>query len=122
MTGLGTYIKREREAKGWSIRALGRESDIRDTTIMRIERGETTAPEPDILEKLAKALETPLSDLYDLAGYAIPTELPSMPAYLRTKYRDLPEPARDELNSYLEHLRQKYGLDEHGPKDGEDET
>jgi hypothetical protein len=44
-----------------------------------------------------------------------------MPAYLRSKYRDLPAPARKELNNYLERLKQQYGLDENGPKDGEDE-
>jgi transcriptional regulator with XRE-family HTH domain len=121
-TKLGTLLRQKREEIGLSIRALGRETDIPDTTIMRIEQGSIASPSPALLAKLSERLEVPLSELYELAGYAIPNDLPSMPAYLRTKYRDLPAPARKELNNYLERLRQQYGLDEHGPKDGEDET
>lgn len=118
---LGKTITAKREQLGWSIRELARRTDLNDTTVMRIERGERSAPSPDVLARLADALELSLAELYTLAGYAVPTDLPSMPAYLRVKYRDLPAPARDELNKYLEQLKHKYGLDENGPRNGEDE-
>jgi transcriptional regulator with XRE-family HTH domain len=118
---LGELLREKREAKGLSIRALAREADMRDTTIMRIEQGLRAAPTPDVLARLAEVLELPVSELFTLAGYTTPDDLPSLPAYLRVKYRDLPQPARDELSNYLERLKQQYGLDEEGPKHGEDE-
>ncbi|HUC89335.1 MAG TPA: helix-turn-helix transcriptional regulator [Patescibacteria group bacterium] len=118
---LGETLKHKREHMGWSIRELARRTDLSDTTVMRIEQGLRAAPSPDVLAKLAETLELSLADLYTLAGYAVPADLPSMPAYLRVKYRNLPQPARDELNNYLERLKDKYGLDEDGPQDGEDE-
>lgn len=119
-TELGTILRQRREELGLSIRAFGRAIDVPAATILRIEQGQFS-PNPTLLAKFAEGLELPLADLYSVAGYPIPNDLPSMPAYLRTKYRDLPAPARKDLNDYLEKLKTKYGLDETGPKDGEDE-
>jgi transcriptional regulator with XRE-family HTH domain len=118
---LGKLLQTKREELKLSIREVARQTDLTPSTIMRIEQGQRAAPSPDVLAKLADALELSLAELYTLAGYAVPTDLPSMPAYLRVKYRDLPAPARDELNKYLEQLKHKYGLDENGPRNGEDE-
>jgi transcriptional regulator with XRE-family HTH domain len=118
---LGKILQAKREALKLSIREVARQTELTPSTIMRIEQGQRAAPSPDVLAKLAEVLELSLAELYTLAGYAVPKDLPSMPAYLRVKYRDLPAPARDELNQYLEKLKHKYGLDEHGPQNGEDE-
>jgi transcriptional regulator with XRE-family HTH domain len=118
---LGQLLTGARERKGLSMRAVAREAEMSNTTIIRIENN-TIQPTPETLGKLASILDLPLSRLYKLAGYPVPKELPSLPAYLRTKYRDLPAPARKELTRYIEKLKDKYGLDENGPKNGEDET
>jgi hypothetical protein len=70
---------------------------------------------------LAEALGLNLSDVLLSAQYPITTELPSLPAYLRTKYRDLPAPAQAELQAYVERLAAEHGLTPGGPKPGEDE-
>lgn len=109
---LGSLLKRQRITAGLSTRSLGAKAGVDDSTIVRLEQGLRNTPRPDVLTKLAKALHLNLADLFALAGYAVPQELPTLPAYLRVKYRHLPQPARDELVSYMRHLYSRYGLDE----------
>jgi len=120
-TGLGRRVRAAREERGWSTRQLAEHSGVYQTTIVRIETGEFTSVTPERLALLASALGLPLADLYSLAGYPLPTELPALPAYLRAKYRDLPAPAQDELEAYLGQLTEKYGITPGGPRRGEDE-
>jgi transcriptional regulator with XRE-family HTH domain len=109
---LGSLLRQKREAAGLSTRSLGSKAGVDDSTIVRLEQGLRGNPRPDILTKLAKALHLNLADVFALAGYAVPQELPNLPIYLRTKYRHLPQPARDELVTYMRHLYNRYGLDE----------
>lgn len=53
--GVGARLVQAREAKGWSRRALGRESQTSDTTIRLTEEGETM-PSVATVEQLAKVL------------------------------------------------------------------
>lgn len=109
---LGSLLKAKREAAGLSTRALGSKAGVNDSTIVRLEQGLRGSPRPDVLTKLAQALHLNLADVFALAGYAVPQELPKLPVYLRIKYRHLPQPARDELVTYMRHLYSRYGLDE----------
>jgi len=118
---LGRLLRDKREAMGLTLRAVAEKADVQNTSVMRIEQGQFAKPKPELLARLADTLDLSLAELYDLAGYTVATDLPSMPAYLRAKYHDLPAPARKELNTYFEKLKDKYGLNEDGPKDGEDE-
>jgi hypothetical protein len=59
--------------------------------------------------------------MYLLAGYSEPEDLPSLPVYLRAKYKKLPKEAHDELASHLKDLQKRYGVSGKGPKPGEDE-
>lgn len=120
-TELGRFLRYAREERGWSTRQLAERSGVYQTTIVRIETGQFTSLTPDRLALLAAALDLPLADLYSLAGYPLPTELPALPAYLRAKYRDLPAPAHEELAAYVAHLTDKYGVTPAGPRPGEDE-
>lgn len=117
---LGRILRDRREVMGLSLRAVAEKANLSDTTVMRIEQARIAKPEPESLRQLAEVLDLSLAELYDLAGHPIPA-LPSMPVYLRTRYRDLPAPARKELNNYFEKLKDKYGFDGSLPKDGEDE-
>jgi len=113
---LGTILKSHREAAGLTTRALGAKAGVDDSTVVRLEQGIRSSPRPDVLSKLAEALDINLADLFALAGYAVPKDLPSLPAYLKIKYKHLPQPAQDELVSYLKHLHSRYGLDDNGVK------
>jgi transcriptional regulator with XRE-family HTH domain len=108
---LGKLLRSRRETAGLSTRSLAAKAGIDDSTIVRLEQGARSAPRPDVLTKLAAALHINLADLFSLAGYMVPEELPTLPSYLRAKYRHLPQPARDELVTYMRHLYDRYGLD-----------
>jgi len=104
---LGQTIKTRREKLGLSFRQLGKLAGVESSIIVRYENGETLTPKPDILTKLAQALEMPAADLYVLAGYSVPKDLPSLPNYLRAK-SGLPEEAQEELVVYYRQLQKKH--------------
>ncbi len=115
---LGRLLRERREQRGWTTPEVARRSGMTQSTVVRFEQGAWSRPSPEKLARLARTLELNLADVYRAAQYP----LPSLPAYLRSKYRNLPVPARQELEAYLAHLSAKYGLDEEGPAPGEDET
>lgn len=110
---LGTFIKRHRTAAGLSQEALGEKVGLPGSTIFRLEAGEFKAPSPEKLTRLATALDVGAEDLFAIAGYTTPEQLPAFPIYLRTK-GDLPLKAQKELDDYYKTLREKYGVDEAG--------
>ena len=119
---LGTYLREARQAKGLSARQLGDLTDINDATIVRFENGSFTAPAPDKLARIAEALDLPVADVFALAEYASPTELPSFTPYLRTKYRDLPDDAMAQIEKYVARIAKKHGVALEGPEPGQDES
>lgn len=119
---LGAHLRVAREAKGLSVRGLEARTGVDDGTIVRIEQGRFAAPAPDKLAALAAGLDLPLADVFALADYAVPADLPSFTPYLRTKYRDLPDSAVADMERYFARLAKKHGLDPNGPAPGQDET
>ncbi len=119
---LGQRLRARREELGLSLRQLAERAETTDTTIIRIEQGAYAAPAPDKLSRIAEALGLSLADVFALAEYAVPGDLPSFQPYLRSKYRDLPPEAVDDLNKAFARIVRKHGYDPDGPQDGEDET
>jgi transcriptional regulator with XRE-family HTH domain len=119
----GEYVRRLREEKGFSMRGLASEADIDSGALTRLEHGRVHSPQPDTLKALAAALEVPLADMFAMAGYTVPSELPSISPYLRARYGQLPEEAIVEASDYVERLIEKHGLDPGEPGDlREEET
>ncbi len=118
---LGQHLRDAREALKLSSRALAERAGVTDATIVRIELGEFAAPSPDKLARMANALGLPLEDVYALADYAAPRQLPNLSPYLRTKYRDLPDETAAQIEAYAQRLAKKHGVDLRGPAPGEDE-
>ncbi|MEM5777675.1 MAG: helix-turn-helix transcriptional regulator [Candidatus Aenigmatarchaeota archaeon] len=65
----GDYVKRLRERKGYSQRKLSYLTGISNSTISRIEKGETLNPDLDTLKLLAKYLNVDEIYLIKAAGY-----------------------------------------------------
>jgi transcriptional regulator with XRE-family HTH domain len=86
--------------------------------LSRAENGKKI-PAPETLAALATALNLPLADLYQAAGYPLPETLPSLRPYLRRAY-DVPEAAVDEIEQYLQRIAAQYG-GASLPREGEDE-
>ncbi len=118
---LGGHLRSAREDKGYSLLRLAELTGIHDVTLGRLEAGAFAAPSADKLARIADALELPLADVYALADYAIPTDLPSFTPYLRAKYGDLPDDAVAQLERYAQRLARKHGVNLAGPADGQDE-
>jgi len=119
---LGQRLRARREELGLSLRQLADQADMNDATIVRIEQGAFAAPAPDKLARIAEALGLSLADVFALAEYAVPDDLPSFQPYLRSKYRDMPREAVDDLNKAFDRIVRKHGYDPAGPQDGEDEA
>ena len=118
----GRWLSEQRQAAGISKRELARRAGMTDGTIVRIEQGVIDAPSPDKLARIAEALRLSLADVYSMAGYATPDDLPSFQPYLRRKYRDMPAEAISELDEAFSRIVGKHGYEPSGPRPGEDET
>jgi transcriptional regulator with XRE-family HTH domain len=118
---LGRRLRERREEIDLSIRELAARTRVNHSTIVRLEQGAIEAPAPDKLSRIADALGLSLADVYALADYSVPTDLPSFRPYLRTKYRGLPAPALEELERSFRRIAKRHGLKVDGPAHGEDE-
>ena len=107
---LGDLLRTTREDQGISMRRLAARLNIAHATLGRIETGESERPTPETLSALAEALELDEADLFALAGYRLPSSLPTLPAYLRAKY-DLPPEAAAQLTDYFYFLAERHGID-----------
>lgn len=119
---LGRFLRQRREELGLSTRQLAAETGINDVTIARIERGEFAAPRPDKLSKIAEALGLTVADVFALADYVTPDELPNFSPYLRSKYRGLPADAVSDIERYAARLAKRHGVALEGPAPGADEA
>jgi|HubBroStandDraft_6_1064221.scaffolds.fasta_scaffold678529_1 transcriptional regulator with XRE-family HTH domain len=109
---LGATIKARRLARGWSITDAAKAAGMHRSYWGRLEQGFYSSPSPLYLLQVARAIELPVGELYAMAGYEQPDELPTFRPYLRAKY-NLPPGAIRELEGYFEFLRNQYGI----PKD-----
>lgn len=117
----GAWLRDRRQEAGISTTHLAKIVGITDGTITRIEQGFIASPAPDKLSRIAEALELSLADVYAMAGYAVPGELPSFQPYLRRKYRDMPAEAISDLDKAFAKIIKRHGYDPEGPRAGEDE-
>ena len=69
MNSVGNLIRELREKKGFSQRQLSYLSNVNNTEVSRIEKGERKNPSPGTLKKLAKPLGVDYLILYKAAGY-----------------------------------------------------
>lgn len=120
-TQLGEYIQRHRVARGLSGREFARKIEADTAYVVRLERGDYRAPRPDLLARIAQTLKLPLSDVYAIAGYVVPCDLPSLIPYLRTRYGQLSDEGITALDGYFLKIATSEGLDLSGPAPGEDE-
>ncbi|MFD0678170.1 MULTISPECIES: helix-turn-helix domain-containing protein [unclassified Paenibacillus] len=58
-----------RKLKGFTIRELADRSGVSAAYISQLENGNRGVPSPDVLMKLSEGLNTPYSELMDIAGY-----------------------------------------------------
>ncbi|KUK51877.1 MAG: Transcriptional regulator, XRE family [Desulfotomaculum sp. 46_296] len=119
----GLYLARLREKAGFeSQAALAKASGVWNSTIARIEAGQTKKPDPDTLAKLAPYLNVTAEQLMRAAGYLNGSV--HMVAEEKNRYEteaahrkddpiaDLPPEARRSLEEFKEYILRKYGKGE----------
>lgn len=107
---LGQMLKARREELGLSTRMLAKLAEINQATVVRFEAGDILAPHPDKLSRIAKALSLSGTDVYALADYLVPTDLPSLRPYLMTKYSRLLDEDISKIEELLARLAKKRGF------------
>lgn len=117
----GRWLREQRQAAGLSAKELARRTRMTDGTIVRLEHGAIAAPSPDKLTRIAAALDLRVADIFSMAGYPVPDELPSFQPYLRRRYGDMPTEAINDLDAAFSEIVKKHGYDPRGPRPGEDE-
>ena len=108
---LGELLKARREACGLSTHGLARATAMNQATIVRLEAGSIVAPKADKLSRIAQALGIGAADYFALAGYAVPTDLPSLRPYLQAKYAGLLSEDLDKIAAYVARLAKKRGVE-----------
>jgi hypothetical protein len=83
-------------------------------TVVRFEAGSIVAPRPDKLSRLAEALGLRSADVFALAGYTAPTDLPALRPYLSAKYHGLLTEDLDKIEQYVSRIVKKRGLPQRG--------
>ncbi len=112
---LGDSTYEAREARGLSTVKLAKLVHVHQSTLARIQLGENKRPAPQLLTRIAEALELNPGEPHALAGYTPASELPELKGWLNVKHRGLPEEAARELQGHLDYLVAKH-------EDKEDDT
>jgi len=108
---LGQLLRARREACGLSTHRLAAATEMDQATVVRFEAGSILAPRPDKLSRLAEALGIGGADVFALAGYVVPSDLPSLRAYLSAKYGGLQGDDIDRIEAYVGRIAKKRGFD-----------
>src|SRR5690349_10191960 len=85
-TSLGAYVKQARERARLSLRNLEAITGVSRPMLNRLERDLLDNPSPEVLHRVANALELDSDDLFAFVGYRPGEKLPSLAPYLRAKY------------------------------------
>jgi transcriptional regulator with XRE-family HTH domain len=120
---LSELLTSKRIAAGLSGAEVARRAGVDVGTVSRIERGQIASPTAKTLLAMGKVLDIPASELFAIAPWATPQELPTIRPYLRTKYH-LPDEAMQEIEAHFADVAKRHGISfdpNDGPVDGEDE-
>jgi transcriptional regulator with XRE-family HTH domain len=105
---LGRLILRERSKAKLTQRELAEKAGVVNATIWHLERGDFKRPDPDKLQRIARALNLSAADFFAQVGYVHADHLPSLGPYLRTKFGDdLSAKDRKDVERYIEQKRAK---------------
>ena len=109
-TQLGQLLKMRREACGLSTHRLAAAAVMDQATVVRFEAGSIVAPRPDKLSRIAEVLGLSSADVFALAGYIAPTNLPTLRPYLSAKYRGLLTEDIEKIEAYVARIAKKRGF------------
>lgn len=101
-------IKELRLEKGWTQDELGEKLCVKRAAISKYETGKIPLTD-DTIKKLSEIFSVSIDFLLgnsDIRNYANSDS--TIALHSDTPYEDLPDAARDEINNFIEYVRQKY--------------
>ena len=116
---LADAVRTARQARGLTAREVARRAGVDVGTVTLLERCKIRQPRVENVRAIAEVVGLPLADVYSMLHWLPSDELPSLRPYMRAKYRDLPEDALAEVESFVEQLSRRHST--RGPVDHEDE-
>lgn len=121
---LGDLLVEARHGAGITLKAAAKEAGISVGSLSLLEQGKHRSTSLERLASLAEVYSVEPTDFIEAAGYDLAPALPTLTPYLRTKYRQLPAEAHDEIAAAFQRIAAKYGMNETstGPMAGQDET
>jgi transcriptional regulator with XRE-family HTH domain len=69
MNALARYLRKVRKQKGLSLKKVEKAAGVSNAYLSQLERGRRNPPHPDILKRLAKVYEVPVTEMLSAAGY-----------------------------------------------------
>ncbi len=108
---LGQHIRQARLARQFSGAQLARLAGVSPSNVSRIESGETATPTPDLLRRIAAALDLDLAELLVYLGVSVPPTTPPLRIYLRTIYPTLPDEALQEAVDAVARIAERHEAD-----------
>ncbi|HKP39460.1 helix-turn-helix transcriptional regulator [Mycobacterium sp.] len=120
---LSELLTSKRIDAGLSGAEVARRAGVDVGTVSRIERGQIASPTAKTLLAMGKVLGISATELFAIAPWTTPQELPTIRPYLRTKYH-LPDEAMREIEAHFADVAKRHGISfdpNDGPVDGEDE-
>lgn len=121
---LGELLLEARLASGLHIKEVALESGVSAGSLSNLEQGKLRSTSIERLVALADVYGVEPIGFIEAAGFDLGPALPTFKPYLRTKYRQLPDAAQEEIADAFQRIAEKYGIDEHasGPRPGQDEN
>lgn len=108
---LGKLVAGHRKAQGRSARDVAREADIDIHTMTKLEQGHYASPSPVTLKRVGGALNIPILELFQAAGYLTPYDLVDLLTHPRIEPVLAEHAAIEARSQYIAELIEKHGLD-----------
>lgn len=115
LSRLGSFIAQQRTKLDMSQNALAIEVGVTRSTILRMERGDFGRPDPEKLQRIARALDLDAEDFFELAGYAPDESLPALRPYLRRKL-GLSDEDQEKVERYITRVRKQAAEESDGKR------
>lgn len=103
----GEYLKKARQAKGLSLRAVEEVTGVSNAYLSQLEQGKIRQPSPVILHKLSQLYELSYADIMRSVGYPVPGDEETQTGTLAARIGPVTEEEEEELVDYLKFLRSK---------------
>lgn len=107
---LGRFLKARREQRGLSTHRLAAAAEMDQATVVRFEGGSIAAPRPDKLARIGEVLGVSVADVFALAGYVAPSDLPNLGPYLTAKYPELLAEDVDRIETCVARIAKRRGF------------